>query len=329
MDKAQARYDFGEKECIPIHMSFLQPWGDEYFPNLRLWRSEFLSHQRLGVDEVVLQWTMWGADLNKEITLPVWVEAAIMGADQAGAKIWFGLRYDPSLIENLKNKGQPYLDARLHETKQIATALKSQMSYAANPSEVFAGWYISDEIDAALLQDNKLRKLLTQYMLETQAILNRILPGPVSISGYTNSTHEPKKLARLWDTLLDNTLVDVLLLQDGLGAKLMEPYSSRKLQRAISAQFKQHGHTVIPVVEIFEIDPRKPDFRTMPTTVGTMKRRLDNARFDPNQPVALFSLSSHILKYDNKHSRDIEEFLSKNAKTCGRSIFRTAVTATQ
>ncbi|KZK83135.1 hypothetical protein PsAD13_03340 [Pseudovibrio sp. Ad13] len=325
--KAYARQDSGAKECIPIRMSFIQPWGDEYFPNPRLWRSELLAHQRLGIEEVILQWTMWGSDLQDEIKLPLWLEAAIMGADEAGAKLWFGLRYDPTFMEKLQKDGQAYLDNRLAETEKLATAIRAQISYTTHPTEVFAGWYIPDEIDGNLLLDSKLKQLVTGYTKQTRAILNRILPGPVAISGYTDLKTIPRKLATQWNKLMAKSSMDILLLQDGLGAKLMEPYSSRNLQRAISAAFSTQDHTVIPVVEIFEIDPRTADFSTIPTTLGTMKSRLKNARFSPAQPLALFSLSSHILKFDNKHSREIKEFLTQNAHVCGASTLANAEAA--
>jgi len=325
--KAHARQDSGAKECIPIRMSFIQPWGDEYFPSPRLWRSELLAHQRLGVDEVVLQWTLWGSDLQNKVELPLWLEAAIMGADEAGAKLWFGLRYDPSFIDKLRKDGQGYLDKRLDETRKLAKAIQRQISYTSHPTEVFAGWYIPDELDGNLLLDSKLTQLITNYTKQTRAILNSILPGPVAISGYTDLKTIPRKLAAQWNKLMAKASMDILLLQDGLGAKLMEPYSSRNLQRAITAAFSTQDHTVIPVVEIFEIDPRTADFSTIPTTLGTMKSRLKNARFTPAQPVALFSLSSHILRHDNKHSREIKEFLSENAHICGRNTLANAEAA--
>ncbi|WP_083841574.1 DUF4434 domain-containing protein [Pseudovibrio sp. FO-BEG1] len=310
-------------------MSFIQPWGDEYFPNPGLWRSELLSHQRLGINEVVLQWTLWGTDVSQPVKLPMWVEAAIRGADESGTKIWFGLRYDPSFIEKLKQNGSTYLHQRLQETSRLAKALKSQILYVSSePNKIFAGWYISDEIDGELLLDSNLRKLVTRYTTQTRAILKSILPGPVAISGYTDLKSKPKKLAGHWDKLMSKSSMDILLLQDGLGAKLMEPYSSRSLHNAVSTAFRQQKHTVIPVVEIFEIDPRTADFKTIPTTVGTMKSRLKNVRFAPGNPVALFSLSSHVLKFDNKHSRDIETFLKQNAKVCNGLELETANTST-
>ncbi|GHB34354.1 hypothetical protein GCM10007094_24360 [Pseudovibrio japonicus] len=239
-----------------------------------------------------------------------------MGAHQSGTKMWFGLRYDPSFIAKLRAEGQPYLDRRLEETRKLANALKAQMQYVAEPSEIFAGWYIPDEIDGRLLLDSDLRELITQYTTQTRDVLQEVLPGPVAISGYTDLKSEPQKLADYWNSLMAASSMDLLLLQDGLGAKLMEPYSSRSLQRAISQAFQLQDHTVIPVVEIFEIDPRTVDFKTIPTTMNTMKSRLKNARFSDEQPVALFSLSSHILRFDNKHSRDMAEFLTGNAKAC-------------
>ncbi|SDR03145.1 DUF4434 domain-containing protein [Pseudovibrio sp. Tun.PSC04-5.I4] len=319
MLKAYARPDSGVKECIPIRMSFIQPWGDEYIPNQRIWRSELLSHQRLGVDEIILQWTLWSSDHSTEPKLPIWLESAILAADDAGTKIWFGLRYDPGFIKGLRTKGQAYLDQRLSENRALAKAIKSQLAYASHPDQVFAGWYIADEIDSELLLDAKLNTLITSYVKRTRIALNEILPGPVAISGYTGMETNAEKLAARWNTLMNASSLDILLLQDGLGAKLMEPYSSRNLQRSINAAFQKQDHTVIPVVEIFEIDPRTPDFKTMPTKVGTMKRRLSNARIKPDQSVALFSLSSHVLKHDSKDSRDLAKFLQQNAQICQQS----------
>ncbi len=304
------------QECIPTRMSFIQPWDDEYFPNHELWHSEFLIHQRLGIDEIILQWTRWGDDLGEDIKLPAWLETAIIAADQSGAQIWFGLHYDPTFIENLKDEGQPYLDRRLQQTRELASLLKAEISDLEDSDKIFAGWYIPDEIDSELLLDSKHRQLITHYTTQTRIALNEILPGPVAISGYTDLKNNPQKLAFHWHNLMAASSMDILLLQDGLGAKLMEPYSSRRLQRAINSAFHKQSHEVIPVVEIFEIDPRSIDFRTIPTSMNTMKSRLRNARFSDEQPVALFSLSSHILKFDNKHSRDIAEFLAGNAQAC-------------
>ncbi len=314
--KASTQRDLDSKECIPIKLSFIQPWGSDYFPNHQLWYSELLSLQRLGVDEVVFQWAVWGPELSQDIQLPVWMEAAVAQAKQSGTKIWFGLRYDPSFIEKLKKEGQPYLNRRLKETRLLANALKAQIHHSTHPDEVFSGWYIPDEIDGRLLLDSKLRPLLTQYATQTRDVLREVLPGPVAISGYADLKVEPIKLASHWNNFMSRSSIDILFLQDGLGAKLMEPNSSRSLQRAISLAFRAQTHRVIPVIEIFEIDPRTVEFRTIPTTMNTLESRLENARSSPDQPVALFSLSSHVLRFDNKHSRDIEEFLAHNAQLC-------------
>jgi hypothetical protein len=204
--------------------SFVQPaLGDRW--TLKQWQNEFEYMRRGGLDEMLIQWTADSKENTtifpstlagyKQNTQHDVVERALNTADASGARVYLGLQINDDWWTNYIGDG-PWLK---NEAK-IATALADDLwkRYRRHPS--LAGWYLPFEVDNVETSSPQWDNLVAFYRTVGHH-LHTLTPGkPVAISPFYNTQEGPtsSQWQTMWEYVLKRSPIDVLALQDGVGA---------------------------------------------------------------------------------------------------------------
>ncbi|WP_068319085.1 DUF4434 domain-containing protein [Polycladidibacter hongkongensis] len=278
--------------CSPVKTSFIQPWLDTYSSDPIFWNNEMRAHNNMGVKRLVLQWVHWGHSKNERYHAPKWLVAALKAAERTGTKIWLGLRYDPHFIRGINGPdAKNYINQRLVDNFQITASIQRLLYEQEISPTTIAGWYIPDEIDAAMLLSKQTRLRLESYFRITRQMLNSNGDYPVAASGYTNLGERPKEVVHAISQFVANTGIRTVFGQDGVGAGLLQPKQSENLYRKIERRARIERWTFVPVVEIFNVDNASTEFRTLPASAEEVYQRLENQ----SDNVAVFSMAQHII----------------------------------
>jgi len=204
--------------------SFLQPaLGDSW--TLEQWRDEFQYMRDALLDQMLIQWT---ADSKEKTTVfPSTlagytqntqhdvVERALQTADACGAQVYLGLQVNDDWWTN-------YIDdaSWLQNEATTANALADDIwqRYQYHPS--FAGWYLPFEVDNVETSSPQWDNLVAFYRTVGNH-LHKLAPGkPVVISPFYNTGEglTPSQWQTMWEYVLQRSPIDILVLQDGVGA---------------------------------------------------------------------------------------------------------------
>jgi hypothetical protein len=123
-----------------------------------------------------------------------------------------------------------YLAAKLHLDQALATDITSRYGTRAGFTDVFAGWYLPDEIDAGTFVDAVLPQastLATDLLGPLTAALHGLTPGKIVFTSpfYRADAVSVAAWTALWKTILNASVsaagasgaVDAIAPQDGLG----------------------------------------------------------------------------------------------------------------
>ena len=162
-----------------------------------LWRKQFAYLKSMHFDTVIVQYTVYDADLyfdgkvvlqvlNSVPVVPtsklVRLNIVMKQAEAAGINVWVGLRQRRDWNNESWSALVAYPEPVINETLAVARALKA--SGVLN-SHRFAGWYISPELDNFQPPDSQVIALWGNAMLRRiTSGLKKIAPRPVAISGY-------------------------------------------------------------------------------------------------------------------------------------------------
>ena len=216
----------GAQECSrpTLRGSFLQPaLGDRW--TWKQWRNELQYMRSSGLDQMFIQ---WAADSKERTTIyPSTlagytqntghdvVERALSAGDASGSQVYLGLQINDDWWTNYINDG-PWLK----NEATIANALADDLwtRYRQHPS--LTGWYLPFEVDNLESSSPQWDNLVTFYRVVGHH-LHKLTPGkPVVISPFF-SAHSGMTSAQwqtMWEYILKRSPIDILALQDGVGA---------------------------------------------------------------------------------------------------------------
>lgn len=214
------------QECSgpALRGSFLQPdLGDAW--TLKQWRNEFHYMRNARLDQMVIQWTADSkekttiypsgiADYTKNTEHDV-VKRALDAADASGAQVYLGLQINDDWWTNYISD-RPWLD---NEAK-VANALADDLWKRYGQHESLTGWYLGFEVDNVESTQADWDNLVAFYRTVGHH-LHRLTPGkPVVIAPFFNPTagFSPSEWQTMWEYVLKRSPIDVLALQDGVGA---------------------------------------------------------------------------------------------------------------
>jgi hypothetical protein len=267
---------------INIMATFLQlmPWHRQW-PETR-WRELFSCFDKLGIREVIVQWSASG----ETKLFPAPIESIVKLAQERGIAVDLGLRNDPAYwtrILGARDSVQAYFRKIRAESEAVARQLRSLP---------FRGWYICEEIDDLNWRDPAARQLLIEYLGGLSAALDRIEPKrPISISGFAQGRTDPEAFSDLWREILRHSRIETIMLQDGIGAGKLNLSEIPLFFEAAASAARHEGRTFRPVVELFR-QVRVEPFRGVPAPYRRIVKQLEiAARFGP--PVA-FSVMDYM-----------------------------------
>jgi len=207
-----------------IHGSFLQPaLGDAW--TLEQWHDEFHYMRNARLDQLVLQWT---ADSKEKTTIyPSGVagytqntkhdvvKRALDAADASGAQVYLGLQInDDWWTKYITDKSW------IENEAKVANALASDLWKRYGQHGSLTGWYLAFEVDNVASTPAEWNNLVAFYRTVGNH-LHKLTPGkPILIAPFFNPQADlsPSQWETMWEYVLKRSTIDVLALQDGVGA---------------------------------------------------------------------------------------------------------------
>ncbi|MEU7892459.1 DUF4434 domain-containing protein [Nonomuraea sp. NPDC049152] len=205
--------------------SFLQPaLGDTW--STAQWATELGYLNRACIGELALQWT---ADSKAKTTvyptsLPGYtksttndvVERTLAAADAAGTKVYLGLQVNDDWWHKFAGD-----TAWLNGEAATANALASDLwsKYGSHPS--LTGWYLSFEVDNWNFTTQAGQDAMAAFYTTVADHLHTLTPGKkVVISPFFNTAGglTATQWQGMWTSILSQSPIDVIALQDGVGA---------------------------------------------------------------------------------------------------------------
>lgn len=279
-------------------MTFIQPLAGDANRTLSDWRRLFAQMRRMGVHEVVLQWTSID-DFDAyprhaaDAAQPSIVRTVVRAASAERMAVWIGLHSDTgfwSAADKAPAAIGDYFSQRLGDLENRLPALLAAMDVPGQAGSPVAGWYVSEEIDDTRWRDPERRALLGGYLDHARRLLAAARPGPVMISAFANGARAPEDYAADLLGLTDKAGYDALLFQDGVGAGKLSVEQAVTYLRALKNQAGRIR--IVPIVELFAI---APDGAIQPAALPRILDQIDAEAPFASPTVAAFAIPHHML----------------------------------
>ncbi len=244
------------------------------------WERFFKSLHRLGISEVVIQWSaVNNAPFFRpydKVRMSLSITDLLNIAKQNQVKLKIGLLHDPEFWVRIKERPKSlniYFARITHDSLQLAEELFRETD--SHPA--FAGWYIPQEIDDTNWKKEERRAVLCHFLQEMCSRLKTLSPrAKISISAFSNGELSPQGFSKLWDTIFSSAGIDAIYFQDGIGAGKLDFHSLPIYLEALKNASKKHGIALIPIAELFKIpEPGKGQKQLLPGSLIRIKRQLE------------------------------------------------------
>ena len=176
------------------------------------WRTELDAMRRARLKMIILQWTGDG-------NTPFWTDsvdpAAIIFdyAAKHGIEVYAGLLKE-TISSQAKGTSDPLTELALRQQKWAEQVWVRYGSHTC-----FCGWYIPQEIALTGLPEVAAARFNTYYR-EVSTTCKELSQGkPVAIAPYFNGQQAPSLIGADLKRIVAGTGVDVVMLQDGVGAR--------------------------------------------------------------------------------------------------------------
>jgi chitodextrinase len=205
--------------------SFIQPYLADSFDDTK-WRKEFEYMKSAGINQLFIQWTsdsknkttvypsgIYGYRQNTKTDI---VEAALSNAQLMGIDVYLGLQinddwWDSKLINA----------AWLKKEADVSKMIFDDLSSKYGKYQSLKGWYISFEVDNwRFCTWKEWDNLILFYDTVLSHIKSATTLQPVVISPFFNPSGglSPSEWQAMWTYILLKCPLDILSLQDGVGA---------------------------------------------------------------------------------------------------------------
>jgi len=276
----------------PLRSTFLQLHTANLAWPREKWQKLFSDLQTLQVTEVFVQWTvydemsLYGTAENPAPTLDLIMDLAAAG----GMRVWLGLVYDSQFWTQIQ-RDPALVDVYLRRLRLRCEEAARHLA-AAYPH--LYGWYISTEIDDKHWQEHGAQEVLFDFLRDLTTQLRQIKPGTrVAISGFSNALMDPDTLANFWKKLLYRGNINVVLFQDGIGAKKLTLETLPLYLKALARGVQQQGRQLRVVVELFDQEQAEP-FRAKPASWERLQQQISLARRHGTHHLTAFSIPDYM-----------------------------------
>jgi uncharacterized protein DUF4434 len=264
-----------------LHGTFIQLLRANAAWDEATWRDVFSSFRRLGLTDIVVQWTVHGdlAFYPSEVVASVErppLETILALADELGLGVLIGLAADPAYWDMIR--GDPERVATyLHQLHARSRTVARELAPRVTRHPSFRGWYITEEIEDGGWRGVDREQALFEYLRHLAGDLRGLTPRvALAVSGFSNARTDPRAFGEFWGRLLTAAPLDIILFQDGIGAGKLTledlPIYLQALRRAVS----ERGRELRVVVETFREITTRP-FRTEPASFQRLRRQLEVA----------------------------------------------------
>lgn len=208
--------------------SFVQLSERQFSLDQQGWRDQVALLRAVGARTVVVQFTgdeRGPFDRRWPQTPPV--RQLLDSAAAAGLTVWLGLHADPAWPAG--RDLERHLPAPLDDPEAAA-----RLAALCAGNAACEGFYLSPEIDDHRGLPDSAR--VTRFLSRTTSVLRALAPGKrISMAPYFSGVLSPEDHAAFWRPVLAARLVDVFMLQDGVGTGRASPVTARRYLEALRA----------------------------------------------------------------------------------------------
>ncbi|GIV19008.1 MAG: hypothetical protein KatS3mg023_0759 [Armatimonadota bacterium] len=234
------------------------------------WAQELDAMRTVKIHTIILQWTQ--ADGQNLFEPPDPFPAILELAHQRRIKFIFGLRHDSRWWREWGNV--EYLREEARESAALAREVYRR--YGKHPA--FAGFYIPYELWDGSFTDAQL-KSLRELLHAVGTVCRQLAPNkPVFLAPFFAGLLSPERFEQLWLKLLQGRPVDVVALQDGVGARGWDDQVEERVVpyfAAMQRACRQQGVKLWCDLECFRLtnaNPARPQFA--PASAERVMRQL-------------------------------------------------------
>lgn len=212
---------------VLIEGSFIQPYlsGSWSLSNFNIEYSYMINAKVK--DHIIWQWT---ADSKTKTAyyptkLPGWrqcnsgdpVMDSLQSAKAKGIQVWLGLNNSDDWWNNYANN-DAWLTNEFAVAKTIAKELWDR--YGSLYKDQIAGFYLSLEVDNVNFQSTTAQDRIKKAYKNITDYIHENMNKPVMISPFFNEKagQTPTQYAAMWKNILQAAPIDIIALQDGVGA---------------------------------------------------------------------------------------------------------------
>lgn len=227
--------------------TFLSLDGSNLLRSPAAWTAEFDAMQAIGIDTLIVR------NVVSEIGTIYTVAATLMEqAERTGIKVYLGI---PGF------GGYQWTGSASQEVEaQIERATKAMdlINEQYGDRSAFAGWYLENEVDEKDLVSPRY-EVTERYYRRLTEYAHGITPDlPVIVAPSFDSGTSPNWVADKWRSLLASTGIDILALQDSVGAGRSVPELNPAYFAAMREAAADAGALLWADVEIFDIATWQP-----------------------------------------------------------------------
>lgn len=189
-----------------------QPWMMNLSPED--WRAEMADFRRAGMKTLILQWLASGdasflaGEGQRDPTRVILEEA-----DRIGMQVFLGLAMDNAWWNRWND------DAFLDKIAGRSAALAREIRHRYGQHASFGGWYVPLETWDQDYTPEEVTRLRRCFRSISDACKRESGERPVAISPFISGKASPEVLGRVYASLLKDSGIDLVLLQDGVGAR--------------------------------------------------------------------------------------------------------------
>jgi hypothetical protein len=219
------------------------------------WSALFECFQRLQLSEIIVQWTAYDdvrfyAAPGERSDSPV--ERILTSASKTGLKVWLGLYLDSDYWNHLAGDSAG-LSAYMGHLRARSLAVARDLAPIVKQQPAFIGWYLPEEIDDLNWRSPEARRELLRHLNLESTSLHALAPGVrVAISTFSNALMSPAQFRDFWADAFRASSVDMVLLQDAVGARKLEISEFPLYAGALAAAASSAGRDFSVVVELFQ-----------------------------------------------------------------------------
>lgn len=277
----------------------LQGWMNKLTPED--WRREIDAMHRLGMTTIVIQYLQYNdVSLIPEDPTAVDPTGTILKlADDRGMTVFLGTAAEDGWWKWDADYLRGALERRRALTRKIVDRYGSHRS--------FAGWYFTEEA-SGFMSPEKTRQL-RDYFRALSDHCKALREQPVAFAPFFSDLTPLEEMRRIYSELLDGAGIDIMMVQDGVGARGWDDALEAKVP-PFFAMFRdvcrQTGVRLWCDLESFEREDPEKEFGFIPTEIERLERQL-KAVAPYVEQIVTFDFFHYLSPYRGERQRALYE----------------------